>query len=282
MQIQTPTLFASEPGTIGPPAPGKSWAEVPLADIPLDQWVEQFHRDGFLFVQNMITPETAARLRDELDRAYVEQVGNGGDGPFRVLRRMFEFSPANLALFEQEPTVSFAEKLVAPDCHVIHNNSFATPKSHGISGWHSDDAPHFLVTGGESPTNIRLPVLWFTANYYLTDVESVEQGATQLIKRSHLIGKPCPADPHLEHAASNFNCIGPAGSVIMFNNQVWHRGATNHTDRVRKITQVTYGRRMINHMFYPFMNYVMPEHCYRDASPRLKRLLGFLPSGAYG
>jgi hypothetical protein len=48
------------------------------------------------------------------------------------------------------------------------------------------------------------------------------------------------------------------------------------------MTQVSYGRRLVNHFFYPFMNYQMPEHVYRDANPRLKRLLGFLPSGAYG
>ena len=33
---------------------------------------------------------------------------------------------------------------------------------------------------------------------------------------------------------------------------------------------------------YSQMNYQMPEHCYKDASPRLKTLLGFLPHGAYG
>jgi hypothetical protein len=29
------------------------------------------------------------------------------------------------------------------------------------------------------------------------------------------------------------------------------------------------------------MNYQMPSHCYEGASPKLKQLLGFLPSGAY-
>jgi len=48
------------------------------------------------------------------------------------------------------------------------------------------------------------------------------------------------------------------------------------------MTQVTYARRMIGHKYHPFMNYVMPQHVYQDANPRLKRLLGFLPSGAYG
>ncbi|HEV2474244.1 MAG TPA: hypothetical protein VGS41_16325, partial [Chthonomonadales bacterium] len=78
------------------------------------------------------------------------------------------------------------------------------------------------------------------------------------------------------------SCLGSAGSVVMFNNQVWHRGAPNQSDRVRYMTQVSYGRRSTNHFFFPFMNYTMPEHVYTHAGPRLKRLLGFLPSGAYG
>ena len=41
-------------------------------------------------------------------------------------------------------------------------------------------------------------------------------------------------------------------------------------------------RRLIGHKYFPFMNYQMPEHVYADANPRLRRLLGFLPSGAYG
>jgi ectoine hydroxylase-related dioxygenase (phytanoyl-CoA dioxygenase family) len=78
-----------------------------------------------------------------------------------------------------------------------------------------------------------------------------------------------------------YNC-GNAGSVVIFNNQVWHRGGPNRSDRTRYITQVTYARRIIGHKYYPFMNYQMPEHVYKDANPRLKRLLGFLDHGAYG
>ena len=73
-----------------------------------------------------------------------------------------------------------------------------------------------------------------------------------------------------------------SGVFLLQRAQVWHRGGPNQTNRVRYITQVTYGRRMVNTMYYPFMNYVMPEHVYKDASPRLKRLLGFLEHGPYG
>jgi ectoine hydroxylase-related dioxygenase (phytanoyl-CoA dioxygenase family) len=123
----------------------------------------------------------------------------------------------------------------------------------------------------------------FTANYYLTDVDTVENGPTQLMPGSHLWGKPVPKKIEgTEYEAKIFSAVGPAGSVIMFNNQVWHRGAPNQSDRVRYITQVSYARRLVGHKYNPFMNYVMPEHVYRDADDRLKRLLGFLPSGAYG
>jgi hypothetical protein len=280
--MSTVSPSASTLGSIAAPAPGKYWSQVPPAEAPLAAWAEQFHRDGFLFVSNFLAPDLVARLAAELDRGLIEQVGNGGNGPFRVLRCCFEFSPANLALFDQEPLVSFAEKLVAPDCHVIHNNSFACHQGQGISGWHADDAPHLLVTDGAPPTNVRLPVLWFTANFYLTDVDEVDQGATQLIRGSHLQGQICPKDPLEKFNDRRFDCLGPAGSVIMFNNQVWHRGATNLSTRSRKITQVTYGRRMIGQAYFPFMNYQMPEHVYRDANPRLKRLLGFRATGAYG
>lgn len=50
--------------------------------------------------------------------------------------RMFEHSAANLSLFDIEPIVSFAEALISPACHVVHNNSFISHTGGGgISGW---------------------------------------------------------------------------------------------------------------------------------------------------
>ena len=247
----------------------------------IQQWVEQFHRNGFLFIPNVLPPEWCAELRADLDRLMPER-GKVGGG-IEICERLFEVSSANLRLFDLEPIVSFAEALVSPTCHVIHNNSFRSPVGGGITGWHQDDPPHYLVTEGEPPTNVRLPVLVFTANYYLTDVPSVEYGPTQTIPGSHLYGAVPPprmeGTPYEERIVSN---CGPAGSVIMFNCQVWHRGAPNVSDRIRYMAQCTYGRRIIGHRYYPFMNYQMPEHVYTNADPRLKRLLGFLPHGAYG
>ena len=125
---------------------------------------------------------------------------------------MFEKSKANLALFELEPVVTFAEKLLKFDPHVVHNNSFRTPPGGGISGWHQDDPPMYLVTEGEPPKNVRLPVMLFTANYYLTDVEDPKYGTTEVIPGSHLFG----ASPPVKMEGTKWEpqivpCVGRAG-----------------------------------------------------------------------
>ena len=259
-----------------------------VSDDTLRDWVERFHREGYLFLPECLdlgfVDELKADLDCELDKLDLTYAGkDDANETMRLRVRMFEHSQANLRLFDMDPIAKFAEMLIAPDCHVTHNNSFITRPGGGISGWHQDDASHYLVTHGEPPTNVRLPVLFFTANYYLTDVTERKHGGTEVIPGSHLFGAPPPknlAETH--YAEMAVPCLGKAGSVVLFNNQVWHRGGPNQSDRVRYITQVTYGRRVINHMFYPFMNYVMPEHVYKDASPRLKHLLGFMEHGPYG
>ena len=254
-----------------------------LANTPPDpnqiqEWVEEFHRDGYLFLKNVLPPTLTAHLRADLDRAL--QSSPSGT---QLQHRMFEQSTANLSLFDLEPIVSFAEALIETHCHVIHNNSFRTPPGGGISSWHQDDPPHFLVTEGEPPTNIRLPVLLFTCNYMLTDLDEIAQGPTQVIPGSHLFGA-APPDPIAGTPYQDliFSGLGPAGSVTIFNNQVWHRGGPNQSNRTRYMTQISYARRLVGHKYSPFMNYQMPEHVYRDADERRRQLLGFLPHGAYG
>src|SRR5262249_36588941 len=131
-----------------------------LPSATIAEWVEQFHRDGYLFIPNVLPPDWCAELRQDLDAA-LDEAGEKS-GPVALAKCMFERSAANLRLFDVEPIVSFAEALITGPCHVIHNNSFKSfTEGGGITGWHQDDSSHMLVTHGEPPTNIRLPVLLF-------------------------------------------------------------------------------------------------------------------------
>lgn len=244
----------------------------------LHDWCERFHEDGYLVLHDVLTSAQVAELKRDLeDQLSRPQAGGQDYGEF-LRCRLFEASRANLDLFDLEPIVSFAEALVAPDCHVVHNNGFRTPSGTRLAPWHQDDAPHFLVTHGEAPTNIRLPVLLFTANFYLTDVSTPDAGPTVVVPGSHRFGRPCPKEPE----ETPVHTCGPAGSVVLFNNQTWHCSGFNSSGRDRLVCQVSYARRLVGHKYHPFMNYRMPDHVIEGASPRRRRLLGFLDSGAYG
>lgn len=252
----------------------------------LAAWATQFHRDGYVFLRDVLPPERCAELRADFDR--VRPVGGGAT---EHAERMFEHSRANLELFDLDPVISLAEVLLGEDnrygaetVHVVHNNSFRTINGGGWSGWHQDDSSHFVVTGdGPAPTNIHLPVLLMTANYYLTDQEDVSNGPGQVIPGSHKFGRQLPSDlTGTAWEKQIVSCTGKAGSVMLFNCQVWHRGSPNRSERMRYVTQVSYGRKSIGHFFAPFMGYQMPEHCLEGADARRKRLLGFKVRGAYG
>jgi ectoine hydroxylase-related dioxygenase (phytanoyl-CoA dioxygenase family) len=173
--------------------------------------------------------------------------------------------------------------LIEGPCHVFHNSAFCTLPGKGLTEWHQDDPAYYFVSQGEAPANVHLPVLCFTCNYYLTDVTEKEHGSTEVVPGSHFFGARAPSvlegTPWEDRVVAN---LGPAGSVVIFSNLVWHRGGPNQSQRTRYVSQVGYAHRMIGHKYYPFMNYQMPEHVYAAAGPRLKRLLGFLPHGHYG
>jgi len=265
------------------------------------EWIESFHKNGFLVIYNVLTPKQCEFLRNDLDETFRKTKGEDYEPSMRkFMKRMFEHSRLNLDLFALEPIVTFAEHLIggangtgysmhdgipnANVVHVINNNSFTiTPGSDGLAQnkWHQDDTPHVLSLDGNPLTNIRLNVLAFTVNYYLTDVLSKENGPTQVIPGSHLFGKFC--DGNISGYEDQIHsCLGAMGTAVCFNNQVWHRGSRNSSSVTRYVTQITYAKRLVGHKYAPFMNYQMPSYCYEEADQRLKQLLGFLPHGAYG
>ena len=264
----------------------------------IQKWANQFRRDGVLVIPGVLSRAECDELKYDIDQ--LARSRNQDDLKSRnvyIYKRLFESSEANLRLFEKEPIVTLAEEIINDptarkddnnftstglQCHVIHNNGLIVPAGKpGIYMWHQDDPPHFIVTHGKAPTNIHLPVLTLTVNYYLTDVNHRDNGPTRAVKGSHLFGALCPEKPPKKDVTY---CTGPAGSAVLFICQVWHSGSSNRSTQPRYVSQITYARRLIGHKYYPFMNYQMPDHVVEmtKSNKRLKRLTGFLDHGAYG
>lgn len=43
-----------------------------LSAADLQPWIDQFHRDGYLFLQDYLTPEFTAELKNDLDQVLAD------------------------------------------------------------------------------------------------------------------------------------------------------------------------------------------------------------------
>jgi ectoine hydroxylase-related dioxygenase (phytanoyl-CoA dioxygenase family) len=251
--------------------------------------VDEFFREGWLHLRNVLTPEEVDVLKAGMIRKYDDERLPGDEEGDHIrgmsLMRMFEYHQSFRDLIVREPVVSLAEAILGEDCHMMAMNALRTDREEGITGWHVDQGPYFPCPD-EIPRHdprLRIPCYTFNALFPLTDIESIEHGPTEVVPGSHYSGRP-PAsqeDPEFEGRGPH-PIFAKAGDVYIFHNQVWHHGALNRSDRMRYIATVAYSQRFVAQRFYPFLNYRMPDHVLEGADKRLLRLLGKHEKGAYG
>ena len=267
-----------------------------FTDEETDRIRRCFQRDGYYAFGRLMEDEEVEALRADMQRKWDDpRMHEPARDQIRgtSLMRMFEYSYAFRDLIVREPFASLAEAILGDDCHCMAQNALYTPPNpkaveDGPGGWHLDDLVHFPLPDGVPRHDPAVPPPCFVMQIFtpLTDVEAVRYGPTQVVPRSHLAGR----QPHLPHEQDRpeFDGKGPhsflvrKGDAYMFNNQVWHRGAPNASDRTRLLAGVTYSKRFIAQKFHPFIDYRMPDHVWAEASPRLQRMLGRHSKGAYG
>ena len=257
--------------------------------------IDQFNRDGYCHLGPVLSPEEAEALLEAMARKVndprmaEDQPGDHRRG-VQNLMRMFEYDITFRDLIVREPFASLAEAILGEDCHCLAQNSlYKSPDSEGEAdgpgGWHVDDLVHFPLPPDVPHHDARLPMPCFVLQIFtpLTDLESIQYGPTQVVPGSQYAGRRPDEQDHPTFAGRGpVSLLARAGEAYAFNNQIWHRGAPNASDRARFLGGVTYSKRFIAQRCYPFVDYQMPEHVWEGAGPRLQRLLGRHKKGAYG
>ena len=80
-----------------------------------------------------------------------------------------------------------AESILGDDCHVMSQNAMRNGRGEGISGWHVDDGVDYPCPE-EIPRHdlrIEVPCNVLNALFPLTDIQSNENGPTQIVPGSH-------------------------------------------------------------------------------------------------
>ena len=274
-------------------------------DLRLGDFKQQasfFYDNGYVILDNALSDEQVKQLRLELNNVNTEFMNNqkqskknklAKGGGHIVYKCFFENSPTTVSLIEESLITDFAQYVISDvpgnrkesnslTAHVIHNNAFIVPPNGRgqAAKWHVDDPlQQIIIPNNYSlPSNIRLPVLVCTYMIWLSDCETPENGPTYVVPGSHRFGK------ELDEEEANIKGIpmcGKAGTAILINSNLWHRGCQNTSETPRETLQITFGRRIIGHKHGTIMNYQMPEHVYIGKSDKLKERMGFLQGGAY-
>ena len=261
----------------------------PYSPEEIKQITDDFYRDGYVLIPNVLKPEEIEALKAATDRFFADERYKETDnlyGPY-VGVRLFETDPVFLDMLVREPIIGLAESILGPDCHILAENIVRNQPGQSIDLWHADDLVIFPVAEGMERHDARLtmPIFLMTVQILLTDVPAIEYGPTQFVPGSHYSGRQ-PNDPKNPTFEGNgpVSILAKAGDIYLHNGQCWHRGAPNTSDRMRYLLQLAYSRRFISQRFFPFVNYQLPACVMERANQddRLKRVLGFHGKGAYG
>jgi ectoine hydroxylase-related dioxygenase (phytanoyl-CoA dioxygenase family) len=102
----------------------------------------------------------------------------------------------------------------------------------------------------------------------MVDDFTLENGATKMVPGSHRVAER-PDDAEIERRTVRL--VGPAGSIVLFDSNLWHSAAPNLTSGSRKALTLTFTRPFCKQqMDYPRM---LGEDWPRDE--RMRQLLGY-------
>jgi ectoine hydroxylase-related dioxygenase (phytanoyl-CoA dioxygenase family) len=258
------------------------------------EMADYFHKYGYIQIKNAVEHETLFKLKSDLRNLNNKNNRpNIGDKRHIVHKCFFENSPTMVEYISTSKLCDFMQYIIADvptshqggnslTAHLIHNNAFTVPAGGRgqAPSWHTDDPLQNIILpqGMKLPDSVKLPVMVCTAMIWLSDCEYPDNGPTYVVPSSHRFGTLL--DSVLADKLGIPAC-GKAGTAVLINNQLWHRGCENRSLIPRETVQITFGRRIIGHKFKSIMNYHMPDHVTRNKSDKVKERFGFLQGGAY-
>lgn len=102
------------------------------------------------------------------------------------------------------------------------------------------------------------------------DAFTAENGATQVVPGTHQ-HEAAPSSGYLEAHAQNVTC--PAGTAIVFDSTLWHRGGWNRSDSVRMAMNLQFTKSYVRQQIdYPR---ALPTRLTDKLPERTRQLLGF-------
>lgn len=193
--------------------------------------------DGFVPLHDIVTPATAARMRDECDRLFALEKTAQPGGPSECGQMQNKSDAFDLCVTHP--------RVLAAIWHVFGYREFVSmgvhtrpnPPGRGTQPLHVDYPGPPVGQGDFFNCNSIWPLTDFT----------VENGATRVIPGSHRwTHHPENLEESLKPHPQEIRLLAPLGTVVIFNSHVWHSAMPNHSKAPRP-NVTSYFATRINH-----------------------------------
>jgi ectoine hydroxylase len=207
----------------------------------------------------------SSRLLRAVDEVAARSADVGGSGELHLLSGLAHH-PDLAEIVDWPPLLALAVDLLSPNIYINHSHIdvHAPHEPTGAHRWHRDN--------GRIGRDMRLlwrdqPRVTLKVAVFLTDVESADDGALEVVPRSHL---DTTSRYPVEDQPDGVPILGPAGTVAVFDARLWHRRRDNLGSRVRRAMFMAYSYRWLTSRDIPFED--IPE--WAGLPPIRRQLLG--------
>jgi hypothetical protein len=234
--------------------------------LSLDEFNRQMTERGWVVFEAAVAPDLLGRMADDLEAAWdicrAIQVRNGvATDADRTVHHLIGIKPSFLEYLDGSEALDPYFEAYFGGKYVL--NSFGGAiNSQGRTSYAQRIHRDIRSYSGDMPLLLNTLVM--------LDAFTAENGATYMLSGSHKAAEK-PSDKDFYARAER--AAGPAGSVLVFNSNVWHAGGNNTTDRTRRSVTPMYARPFIKPQFdYPR---VLGYDAGVSLTPYARQVIGF-------
>lgn len=234
--------------------------------LGFDTYVENMHERGWVIFEHAIDDELVERMLGDLERSWEHtrevMIRNGvfADAEFTV-HHLIGQGPSFLSFIdEMEPLMPYLEHYF--EGKFILNSFGGAINTHGRTSYAQRVHRDIRSFSGDMPLLLNTLVM--------LDDFTPENGSTYLLTGSHRSGEK-PDDAYFYSHAER--ALGPAGSILVFNSNLWHSGGDNKTNRPRRSVTPMFCKPFMKQQFdYPrAVGYDMADQLL----PHTRQILGY-------
>jgi Phytanoyl-CoA dioxygenase (PhyH) len=213
--------------------------------LDIERYSERMRDQGWVVLESAIDTGLVARMLDDLDRAWricreVQQRNGVANDADLTVHHLIGLGPSFLEFIDDmAPLMPYLEHYFQGK--FILNSFGGAINTHGHTSYAQRVHRDIRSFSGDMPLLLNTLVM--------LDEFTADNGATYMMTGSHKFAEK-PTDSQFRARADR--ALGPAGSILIFNSNLWHAGGDNVTDRPRRSVTPMFCKPFIKQQFdYP-------------------------------